>query len=99
MSPAPMPFEVVRRAPSGAIVTGSAGTSIRRSWGIVAPKLRAPADGLGDRVPYLAVQGDVRLAIGPDVDDRRALGGKRALERGVEAGEVLRRLVGEAVQR
>src|SRR5215208_551193 len=98
MSPAPMPFEVVRFG--RAAVSGSGSTSIRVACGsgIEPARLRAAPDGGGDRLPHLPVQRDVLVAVRAHRDDRGPLGGHGAAERGAEALEVLRALVAATVE-
>src|SRR5215207_10960933 len=98
MSPAPMPFEVARFGRSAVPVAGA--TSIRVAWGsgIRRRRLGALPDGRGDRRPDVPVQAHVGLAFGADRDDRGAVGGERAPERGPEAVEVAGTLEPAAVE-
>ena len=92
MSPAPMPFEVARSRPVGGagrrrdVDQGGLGLCHR------APEARRPP-GRTRRPPSQTSRcsAHVGLALGADRDDRGAVGGQRAPERGPEALEVRRR--------
>src|SRR4051795_8227689 len=99
MSPAPMPLEVARGGAAGA---ASGQGSIRLSC--ISRTLEGVADGAGDGLPHAPVQADVGGAVRTHLEDRAAVPGERAVERGaqrlgvrdaLERAPVQRRGVGE----
>ena len=75
------------------------GTSIRRSWCTGRNARSPPRTDAATASQTRAVQRDVRLAVGPDLDDRRALGGERASSAARKPARSSAALVAEAVER